>query len=80
MSTPCPRSTTPFSWASPGWITTNLGYKQWGTVFGDAACLGALVDRLAQHCHVVDIDAESWREKQRREGRDTNGRGPKRRH
>jgi DNA replication protein DnaC len=49
-------------------------------VFGDAACLGALVDRLAQHCHVVDIDAESWREKQRREGRDTNGRGPKRRH
>ena len=61
-------------------ITTNLGYKQWGTVFGDAPCLGALVDRFAQHCHVVDIDAEWWREKQRREGRDTNGRGPKKRH
>lgn len=60
-------------------ITTNLGYKQWGTVFGDAPCLGALVDRFAQHCHVVDIDAESWREKQRREARDTNGRATKKR-
>lgn len=40
---------------------------------------GALVDRFAQHCHVVDIDADSWREKQRREGRDTNGSGPKKR-
>lgn len=42
-------------------ITTNLAYKQWGTVFHDASCLGALVDRFAQHCHVVDIDADSWR-------------------
>ena len=46
-------------------ITTNLSYKQWGTVFGDAPCLGALVDRFAQHCHVVDIDADSWRDKDR---------------
>jgi DNA replication protein DnaC len=22
----------------------------------------ALVDRVAQHCHVVDIDADSWRQ------------------
>jgi len=44
-------------------ITTNLAYKQWGTVFHDASCLGALVDRFAQHCHVVDIDADSWRNK-----------------
>jgi DNA replication protein DnaC len=46
-------------------ITTNLSYKQWGSVFGDAPCLGALVDRFAQHCHVVDIDADSWRDKDR---------------
>ena len=26
-------------------------------------CLGALIDRFAQHCHVLDIDAESWRNK-----------------
>lgn len=60
-------------------ITTNLGYKQWGTVFGDAPCLGALVDRFAQHCHVIDIDADSWREKERREGRDNKGPPRKRR-
>ena len=48
-------------------ITTNLAFKQWPTVFGDAPCLSALVDRFAQHCHVFDIDAESWRDKERQE-------------
>lgn len=48
-------------------ITTNLAYKQWGNVFGDAPCLGALVDRFAQHCNVIDIDADSWRDKERLE-------------
>lgn len=42
-------------------VTTNLSYKQWGTVFRDASCLGALIDRFAQHCHTIDIDADSWR-------------------
>lgn len=42
-------------------ITTNLAYKQWGTVFPNAACIAALVDRFAQHCHDVDIDGETWR-------------------
>jgi DNA replication protein DnaC len=45
-------------------ITTNLAFKQWSSVFHDASCLGALVDRFAQHCHVLDIDAESWRHKE----------------
>jgi DNA replication protein DnaC len=48
-------------------LSTNLAYKQWGTVFGDAPCLGALIDRFAQHCHVLDIDADSWRDKERLE-------------
>ncbi|HXX66752.1 MAG TPA: IS21-like element helper ATPase IstB [Polyangiaceae bacterium] len=45
-------------------LTTNLAYKAWGSVFHDASCLGALVDRFAQHCHHLDIDAESWRHKE----------------
>jgi DNA replication protein DnaC len=57
-------------------ITTNLAYKQWGTLFGDAPCLGALVDRFAQHCHVLDIDADSWRDKERAE---RNGQRPPKR-
>jgi DNA replication protein DnaC len=44
-------------------ISTNLAFKQWGTVFPGAACVVALVDRFAQHCHKVDIDADSWRDK-----------------
>jgi DNA replication protein DnaC len=43
-------------------ITTNLAFKQWGTVFPGAACVVALVDRFAQHCHRVEIDADSWRD------------------
>jgi DNA replication protein DnaC len=43
-------------------ITTNLSFKQWGAVFQGAACVVALVDRFAQHCHRVEIDGPSWRE------------------
>jgi DNA replication protein DnaC len=43
-------------------ISTNLAFKQWGTVFPGAACVVALVDRFAQHCHKIDIDADSWRD------------------
>jgi DNA replication protein DnaC len=59
-------------------VTTNLSYKQWGTVFGDAPCLGALVDRFAEHCHVIDIDADSWRDKERLERAGRPPRKPKR--
>lgn len=44
-------------------VTTNLAFKQWSTVFPGAACVVALVDRFAQHCHIFDIDADSWRQK-----------------
>ena len=44
-------------------ISTNLAFTQWGTVFPGAACVGALVDRFALHCHRIDIEADSWRER-----------------
>jgi DNA replication protein DnaC len=44
-------------------ITTNLSFKQWGTVFPGAACVGALIDRFVQQCYVLDIDADSYRDK-----------------
>ena len=44
-------------------ITTNLSFKQWSGVFPGAACLTALVDRFMQHCHVLEIDGESWRQR-----------------
>jgi hypothetical protein len=42
-------------------LDQGLAYKLWGSVFHDASCIGALVDRFAQHCHTLDIDADSWR-------------------
>ena len=44
-------------------ISTNLPFKQWNQVFPGAACVAALVDRFAQHCYVLDIDGDSWRQK-----------------
>jgi DNA replication protein DnaC len=46
-------------------ITTNLGFKQWGNTFPGAACVVALVDRFAQHCHRIEIVGESYRDKHR---------------
>jgi DNA replication protein DnaC len=46
-------------------ITTNLAFKQWGTTFPGAACVVALVDRFAQHCHRIEIIGESYRDKHR---------------
>lgn len=46
-------------------ITTNLAFKQWGNTFPGAACVVALVDRFAQHCHRVEIVGESYRDKHR---------------
>lgn len=45
-------------------LSTNLAFKQWNTVFPGAACVAALIDRFVQHCHVVDIDGDSWRQKE----------------
>ena len=46
-------------------ISTNLAFKQWGNTFPGAACVVALVDRFAQHCHRVEIIGESYRDKHR---------------
>ena len=45
-------------------FTTNLPFKQWSTVFPGAACVAAMIDRFVQHCHILDIDGDSWRQKE----------------
>jgi len=45
-------------------ITTNLEFKEWGTVFKDPHLTGALVDRVARRAHVLDMSGPSYRLKE----------------
>ncbi len=45
-------------------ITTNLGFKEWPTIFPGAACLVALIDRLTHHAEITSIDADSFRRRE----------------
>jgi DNA replication protein DnaC len=45
-------------------ITTNAAFKHWDTVFPNAACAVALVDRLTHHAEIITIEGESYRKRE----------------
>lgn len=45
-------------------LTTNLAFKQWHTVFPNASCAVALIDRLTHHAHIIPIQGDSYRLRQ----------------
>jgi DNA replication protein DnaC len=48
-------------------VTSNLPFTQWATTLADDATLtAALLDRLLHHVHIVEINGESYRLKDRR--------------
>jgi DNA replication protein DnaC len=42
-------------------LTTNLAFSDWNTVFPNAACATALIDRLTHHAEIIRIEGESYR-------------------
>jgi hypothetical protein len=42
-------------------LTTNKAFKEWNTVFPNATCIAALLDRLTHHADVTLIEGDSYR-------------------
>ena len=42
-------------------LTSNKSFKEWGDIFGDSVVAVALLDRLLHHCHIVNIQGNSYR-------------------
>lgn len=45
-------------------MTTNLAFKDWPTVFPNASCLVALIDRLTHHADICLLEGESYRRRE----------------
>ena len=42
-------------------LTTNLAFRDWHTIFPNATCATALIDRVVHHADVISIEGESYR-------------------
>ncbi len=42
-------------------LTSNKSFKEWGDIFGDSVVAAAMLDRLLHHCHIVNIQGNSYR-------------------
>ena len=44
-------------------LTSNRPVDDWGKILGDVAAVGAMLDRLLHHGHVLKCGPKSWRTK-----------------
>jgi len=42
-------------------LTTNLAFRDWPTIFPNATCATALIDRVVHHADVIAIEGQSYR-------------------
>ncbi|MFP5227811.1 MAG: IS21-like element helper ATPase IstB [Acidobacteriota bacterium] len=50
-------------------ITSNLPFQEWTEVLGSERLTGALLDRLTHHVHILEMNGDSFRLRQRRRKR-----------
>ncbi len=50
-------------------LTTNLTFSDWPTVFPNAACTTALIDRLVHHSEIITIEGKSYRAREAEEAK-----------
>lgn len=48
-------------------LTTNLAFSDWPTIFPNATCATALIDRVIHHADVINIEGESYRLREAKE-------------
>jgi DNA replication protein DnaC len=51
------------------WFTSNLPFEEWTEIFGSDRFTGALLDRIAHHVHILEMNGDSYRLKQSRRKR-----------
>ena len=42
-------------------VTSNLAFGEWNQVFQGERMTAALLDRLTHHCHIFDMNGQSYR-------------------
>jgi DNA replication protein DnaC len=58
-------------------LTTNLSFSEWNTVFPNATCATALVERLTHHAEIVSVEGESYRKREAEIAKKARGNGKK---
>lgn len=52
-------------------LTTNLAFQEWPSIFPNATCATALIDRIVHHAEIVSIEGESYRRRDAEEDKAT---------
>jgi DNA replication protein DnaC len=58
-------------------LTTNLPFGEWATIFPNAACATALIDRIVHHADIIGIEGKSYRRRAAEESRNAKGKPKK---
>jgi DNA replication protein DnaC len=58
-------------------LTTNLAFNDWPTIFPNAACTTALIDRVVHHAEIIAIEGESYRRREAQAAKSARRPAPK---